>query len=71
LILVTVSCGRPAIAHSRVIGGKDARPGSWPWQVSLHTYGMFVCGGSLISPRWVVTAAHCIFPGARYAHRHQ
>ena len=43
-----------------VIGGETAIPGAWPWQVALHSNGRYICGGSLISATWVVTAAHCI-----------
>lgn len=28
-------CGYTPIAQSRVIGGQDAKPGAWPWQVGL------------------------------------
>ncbi|XP_078578599.1 plasminogen-like [Branchiostoma floridae x Branchiostoma japonicum] len=57
------SCGVPAISPilSRVVGGEDARQGSWPWQVSMLLYGSsHVCGGSIIAPNWIATAAHCV-----------
>ncbi|KYO34714.1 acrosin precursor isoform B [Alligator mississippiensis] len=60
-------CGtRPLAAsygNTRVVGGHDSMPGAWPWIVSiqaLSTTGyVHFCGGSLIHPSWVVTAAHC------------
>jgi len=56
-------CGkRPA--GSRVINGDNAAPHSWPWQISLRKIGKrgpyHICGGTLVSPDWVVTASHCI-----------
>ncbi|EDO37084.1 predicted protein [Nematostella vectensis] len=45
---------------SLVIGGVNAQSGAWPWQIALERSGSFICGGSLVSPTWVVTAAHCI-----------
>lgn len=40
---------------SQIVGGEEADPDAWPWQVFLDNG----CGGSLITPEWVLTAAHC------------
>ncbi|XP_078264707.1 uncharacterized protein LOC144598439 [Rhinoraja longicauda] len=45
--------------RSRIVGGKIALKGQSPWQMILTFKGTFICGGVLVSPQWVVTAAHC------------
>ncbi|XP_051464178.1 transmembrane protease serine 2 [Apus apus] len=45
---------------TRIVGGSGAVLGQWPWQVSLHVQGTHVCGGSIITRQWIVTAAHCV-----------
>uniref|UniRef100_A0A3Q3X224 trypsin n=1 Tax=Mola mola TaxID=94237 RepID=A0A3Q3X224_MOLML len=46
-------------SNNRIIGGDDASPGEWPWQVTLQLDSNHFCGGSLISDQWVLTAAQC------------
>ncbi|XP_066041134.1 acrosin-like [Chamaea fasciata] len=63
------SCGIPALttdddqAMTRVVGGTNAEAGAWPWLVSIQDSSIagtgHLCGGSLISVQWVLTAAHC------------
>ncbi|KAK8405226.1 hypothetical protein O3P69_001653 [Scylla paramamosain] len=52
------------VKSSRIVGGEEATPHSWPHQVALFIDSMYFCGGSLISNEWVLTAAHCM-DGAR------
>uniref|UniRef100_A0A3B4WLD3 Serine protease 27-like n=1 Tax=Seriola lalandi dorsalis TaxID=1841481 RepID=A0A3B4WLD3_SERLL len=57
-VLLFAVCGITPM-NTRIVGGEDAPPGSWPWQVSLQRFGGHVCGGFLINREWVVSAAHC------------
>jgi secreted trypsin-like serine protease len=50
----------------KIVGGKPAAPGEYPWQVSLvvswianPNQGHF-CGGTIYNSKWIVTAAHCL-----------
>ena len=49
---------------TRIVGGIITKPGAWPWQAAMlwakgHDKGKQFCGGSLVDPEWVLTAAHC------------
>lgn len=59
-------CGIPSIEPEieKIVGGRDAKAYSWPWQVALFKKPFIglpfqFCAGSLISNEWIVTAGHC------------
>uniref|UniRef100_A0A803J2L4 Transmembrane serine protease 2 n=1 Tax=Xenopus tropicalis TaxID=8364 RepID=A0A803J2L4_XENTR len=57
-----ISCG---VSYNSVashkVGGTKAASGNWPWHVGLRYKTGLLCGGSIISPKWIVTAAHCVY----------
>ncbi|XP_078577343.1 chymotrypsinogen B-like isoform X1 [Branchiostoma floridae x Branchiostoma japonicum] len=66
------TCGLPAMrsvlsyqpARPKIVGGHEAVAGSWPWMVTIQLRpfeNSHLCGGTLISDLWILSAAHCFF----------
>ena len=55
---------KPTGLVGQIVGGEVAAAGVWPWMVAIQAYTepeyYTFCGGSLIAPSWVLTAAHCV-----------
>ncbi|XP_053683636.1 phenoloxidase-activating factor 3-like [Sabethes cyaneus] len=76
-MLVTVSCKRKVLlecgipkiwAQELITNAQDTAPGDWPWHAAIfrrkgHSTD-YVCGGTVISEEFIVTAAHCVMNAA-------
>lgn len=56
----TCGCSRNAAVVTKIIGGENAVSDSWGWAVSLFIDERILCGGTIISSSWIITAAHCV-----------
>ena len=50
---------RVPLLDGRIVGGYDTTIEDHPYQISLRWYENHICGGSIISENFVVTAGHC------------
>ncbi|KAK9499728.1 hypothetical protein O3M35_002722 [Rhynocoris fuscipes] len=59
----TCKCGWANKPRGRIINGREASPNEYPWIVALKAYfgeAFINCGGSIITQRHILTAAHCL-----------
>jgi secreted trypsin-like serine protease len=62
----TVSCGCSEVSTvvtARIIGGEAAANNSWGWMLSLQQNYSHICGASLLTSEYAVTAGHCVDAG--------
>ncbi|XP_063300736.1 coagulation factor VII [Pelobates fuscus] len=62
---VKYPCGKIPVLRKaknllRIVGGEICPKGHCPWQAALFQDKKFICGGSLVAPIWIITAAHCV-----------
>uniref|UniRef100_F6WT44 Cationic trypsin-like n=1 Tax=Ciona intestinalis TaxID=7719 RepID=F6WT44_CIOIN len=60
LALLVAAAGNYAVADDdKIIGGQLTSPGDLPYIVNLKRFGSLMCGGSILSANWAMSAAHC------------
>nr|XP_047913833.1 ovochymase-1 isoform X5 [Anser cygnoides] len=66
------TCGLPPVTpwwlFKRISGAEEACPHCWPWHAALSFLGDYQCSGVVISPTWILTAAHCVQPSNKPLH---
>jgi secreted trypsin-like serine protease len=53
-------CSTNSAILTKIVGGESASTATWSWAVSISIAGSYLCGGSIVSSSWVITAAHCV-----------
>jgi secreted trypsin-like serine protease len=53
-------CSINSTTVNRIVNGETAEIGAWGWAVTLSINRRFLCGGSVLSSSWIITAAHCV-----------
>ncbi|CAF0932638.1 unnamed protein product [Brachionus calyciflorus] len=54
-------CGVPDVkSQTKIVNGKVALDNAWPWMAAIYMDFSFICGGSIIAPDLIITAAHCV-----------
>lgn len=61
--LFSLLTGAESQMRPRIVGGEEATANEHPDVVAIFWRGHFFCGGTLIAPDWVITAAHCVEDG--------
>jgi secreted trypsin-like serine protease len=61
----TIDTNLSEIYREFIIGGRNAEPNEFPYQVGFRDKGALLgftfCGGSIISDEWLLSAAHCFY----------
>ena len=67
LLTTTAHAQQCGTKREKIVGGSQARIVNWPGQAALRLHSeaghvsFYFCGGTAISDRWVLTAAHCLY----------
>jgi len=57
---LSCGCSTNPVSITRIVGGQNAGTATWGWAVSISIASNYLCGGSIISTSWIITAAHCV-----------